>query len=195
MLIKPDISSIWIKLVRRGCRKLIIGGLCREFKYIRQADNSSENIRCQEARWRRMLQQWTDATRDCDGVIIGDMNLDFNTWNNPQPAHVTMTEDTKGSVEVAGFHQVINNVTCTLPGVVDSLINHCWVNITEKVLCKYNLDNAASDHNLIGVLIRLKGAVTNNNEFKKRKLANFCQEDYISKVSAINWTTSTPWTM
>ena len=52
---------------------------------------------------------------------------------------------------------------------------------------KFNIENALSDHNIIGGIFRVKGVAKNNLEFKKRKWNNFQQESYNEKVKSIDW--------
>ena len=135
MLIKPeinyelldnvmenDILSIWPKIAKHGPKKLIIGGLYREHKYIRQPDNGSADIRCQEDRWHRVLNQWISATAGADSIILGDINLDHARWNNPVQSHINMVEATKSAVETKGFYQIISDITRTWPGAQDSVL-------------------------------------------------------------------------
>ena len=77
-------SSIWIKLTKRGQKKIILGAIYREHSLLRQSDGgrSVEEVE-QIARWRLTIKQWQEATKEEDAIVIGDMNLDFLTWDNP----------------------------------------------------------------------------------------------------------------
>ena len=184
---EDDISAMWVKIARKGQKKLIVGGVYREHQHLGQVDKTSEHIRSQEDRWRRILSKWMAVTRGADSVVLGDMNLDFAKWGNPVTSHVTMIEETKSTIESAGFVQIVSEITRTWPGVESSIIDHIWVNIPEKVLQKFNIIDAASDHNIVGLVIRMKGIIKNSQEFKKRKWSKFNQDDYIKKVKAVNW--------
>ena len=104
---EQDISAIWIKISRRGTKKLIVGGIYREHQFLKQIDNTSLDIRCQEDRWRRTVTKWTDVTANSDSIVIGDLNLDHSTWNTPRQSHINMIETVKTEVETRGFFQVI----------------------------------------------------------------------------------------
>ena len=115
------------------------------------------------------------------------MNLDQLTWDTPEYAHKNMIEEVKNTVETRGFYQVITGATRTWPGTQDSLIDHCWLNVPEKVILKYNICNTASDHNIIGINIRVKGLIKSNLEFMKIKWTNFTSEDYNKRLADIDW--------
>ena len=159
----------------------------REHQFLKQTDGSSGDILRQEDRWRRMIAQWLAATNNCDSVILGDMNLDQLTWDTPENGHKNMIEVVKDSVETKGFYQVISGATRTWPGAQDSLLDHCWINLPEKVIQKYNICNAASDHNITGITIRIKGLVKISQEFMKRKWSTFTTEDYNKRLADIDW--------
>ena len=67
-------------------------------------------------------------------VILGDINIDMNRWDNPDTRHTKLVEDTKETVEAEDFEQVIVGSTRFFEGQAESLIDHCWVNRPEKVL-------------------------------------------------------------
>ena len=120
--------------IQKGSKKLVIGGLYREHRFLKEPDNISADIRNQESRWRRIVAKWLEATAGCESLVIGDMNLDQVTWSNPDQAHKNMVEVVKTEIETKGFFQVIEEITRTWPGVEDSLLDHCWVNCPEKII-------------------------------------------------------------
>ena len=105
MHMEPDISSIWIKVSSQGRKNLVIGGLYREHKFLKQDDDISASLRSQEDRWRRMIQKWAEqrATTGCESIVIGDMNLDQLTWHAPTHAHKHMIEQVKNEIETRIF--------------------------------------------------------------------------------------------
>ena len=66
-------------------------------------------------------------------------------------------------------------------------MDHCWVNCPEKIIQKFNIENSASDHNIVDVILRVKGAVRSNLEFRKRKWCNFDQDVYNERIKNIKW--------
>ena len=187
---EQDILSMWIKINIRGRRKLVIGGLYREFRLIRQDnDDTSDNIAAQEDRWRRITEQWEAATAGADSVIIGDINLDFVQWENPAGRNINMIEKTKTTIGSDSFHQVVTGITHTWPGTRDTLIDQCWVNTPEKVEKVFNIINSSSDHNIVGIILRISGVVKNCHQFRKRKWADFDPEEFNLRIKEINWDT------
>ena len=77
-------------------------------------------------------QNGQKQTEGCESIIIGDMNLDMVTWDNPVQNHKAMVENVKTEIETKGFSQVIENITRSWPGTEDSLIDHVWFNFLEK---------------------------------------------------------------
>ena len=133
------------------------------------------------------MEQWEAATEGADSIIIGDLNLDYNHWESPIGSSVSMIENTKTTIGSSGFYQVIRGNTHTWPGAQDSLLDHCWVNVPEKVIATVNDDNAASDHNIIGIILRIIGVENNCQPFKNRKWQNFDPATFNQKVGEINW--------
>ena len=133
------------------------------------------------------MEQCEAATVGSDSVIIGDWNLDFNCWNDPTDRQKSMIEKTKSSIGSSGFHQVITGNTHTWPGARDSLIDHCWVNNPDKVISTINRVDAASDHNIVGIVLRISGTQNNCHVFKKRKWGDFDADRFNLKLSEIDW--------
>ena len=183
-----DISSIWLKIHRKGKKKLIVGGLYREFQYIRQSEaDTHADIEDQNDRWRRILIQWMEATAGSESVIVGDCNLDYNLWETPPVRHTNMIENMKSTIGSSGYHQVIVGNTHTWPGARDSLIDHCWVNNPGKVISVINIADASSDHNMVGIVFRIAGIESNSQSFKKRKWGKFDADNFNQKLNEINW--------
>ena len=96
-----------------------------------------------------------------------------------------MIELAKTTIGSSGFHQVIRGNTHTWPGALDSHIDHCWVNIPDKVISHVNSENASSDHNIVGIVLRISGMESNCLQFRKRKWQDFNCESFNQKVSEI----------
>ena len=78
---EEHLSTIWIKISRRGQRKLIVGGIYREHNILRQQDNTSGEPQQQEERWKRIVAQWVKASADSDSVILVVL---AKSWSGPQ---------------------------------------------------------------------------------------------------------------
>ena len=81
-----DTATIWIRV---GSRKhsIVIGGIYREHLLLGN-DNSTttwmEKQREQEIRWQKIVDKWSNIGRKADCYIIGDINLDYLCWTDPE---------------------------------------------------------------------------------------------------------------
>ena len=112
-----------------------------------------------------IIKQWLETTKDSDAVIIGDMNLDFITWDNPEQNVKTMVQDMKAGIEMSGFQQMTKGTTRSWKGTKDSLLDQVWTNAPHRVLKTFNIVRGAADHNISGVVIRIKGIIRSSSEF------------------------------
>ena len=83
-----DIFTIWVKLVKRGRKKVIVGGCYREqtlpnYGIIDEMNNMTGEPDRQDERWSRIIKQWESATKNRDSIFIGDLNLDKINWVSP----------------------------------------------------------------------------------------------------------------
>ena len=132
-----------------------------------------------------MLNNWSGGN---NGLIIGDLNLDHATWNQPDPGHLRMVERTKLEVETIGFVQLIRNVTRSWPNVDDSLVDHIWTNVPDRVIGHSNEVRAGSDHNAISTVIRTKDRNVQRQEVLKRSTKQMNVQRVKDRVRSIDWT-------
>ena len=59
---------------------------------------------------------------------MGDVNLDFIKWINPEPGVAKMVEKVKNEIETLGFQQMIHGTTRTWKDQPDSNLDHVWMN-------------------------------------------------------------------
>ena len=183
-----DTESIWLQLDRKGKKKIMIGSIYREHTLLGQGQGDNSNDKGpQTIRWRRFLKQWKTAGRLGDTFVIGDFNLDYSRWNNPSYINSTMVEETKLELETEGFSQLVQGNTRSWRGQQDSLLDHIWSNRPELVLSTTNKIRGASDHNEIGLSIRLKGKEGNRLESFSRKRQNFNLDRYRQKLKNCQW--------
>ena len=70
----------------------------------------------QLARWNSVLVGWkAAAARNSNCVIIGDINLDYTMWDNPENSNVNMVNRTKVEIETIGFVQLLKEITRSWP--------------------------------------------------------------------------------
>ena len=166
-----------------------IGGIYREHQLLFQPKpNPTKVDAAQLDRWNLILNSWILASNNSMCTVIGDMNLDFLTWNNPEPAHRRMIERTRDNIETLGFLQVIRGHTREWRGQVDSLLDHCWLNKPERLISTTNTTRGKSDHNYISVILKTKDKIENNIEVRKRVWRNFCPDRFRQKVAELDWT-------
>ena len=120
-------------------------------------------------------------------TVIGDLNLDFLTWQDPSPAHANMIARTKDDIETRGFTQIIRGHTRTWRQQRDSLIDHCWVARPDRVINWENTPRGRSDHNYISVTLRTKNKVINCQEVTKRLWKNFVPQHFSDRIATLDW--------
>ena len=109
-----DTSSIWVKVIKRGHKKVVIGGIYREHTLLKQpAPNNSNSEANQKERWNKILKQWVEVSKESDCVVIGDINLDSFKWDSPDFINRGMVEATKLEVEAIDFVQLVKGFTRT----------------------------------------------------------------------------------
>ena len=187
-LMEDDISSIWLKVKRKGCRNITIGGVYREHRRLLQGlNNDTWTEDCQNQRWRRFLRQWVTASRDGHCIVIGDTNLDYRKWNSPEQVHLTMVSETKDEIETLNFSQVIEGITRSWPGTADSTIDQCWTNEVDKIISNRIIVRAVGDHNVLEVTVRLKGADTSGQDTLRRNWKKINIDRFKTTAASIHW--------
>ena len=85
-----DIASIWVRVGQQGRKPLMVGSIYREQHLLlpgapRGTPNNTDAPAQQLERWRKAVQGWKAAARGHKCVLIGDLNLDYLQWTNPEP--------------------------------------------------------------------------------------------------------------
>ena len=62
-----------MKISSKGEKNVIMGAIYREHCLIRQPDPNNTGH----------ISQWVAASARADTIVIGDINLDINKWENP----------------------------------------------------------------------------------------------------------------
>ena len=183
-------ASIWLSLPRRGKKKVMIGAIYREQHLLRVGTpNNTDNPNDQEARWRVVLDQWARASRGTESYIIGDLNLDYLKWDDPDARQKKMVESTKLVIETIGFFQLVEGQTRAWKNQEDSCLDHIWTNFPGKILQVRNVVRAISDHNVIECSVRIKGKLGQTQEIQKRKRKNYSEVRYKNSIKNIDWST------
>ena len=188
-LMCPEVSSIWLKIAKRGCKKLHLGGVYREHDLLRSTDDIDHSLPAQQLnRWRLFIDQWDRASIQTDCIVLGDLNLDLLRWASPEYKHSEMVDLVKNVIETKGFVQMVQGITRSWPNQADSTIYHCWTNAPHKLVQCRNLVRSASDHNVIDIKVRVKGHNGAAREILSRNRSNFNEARFKSRIAAIDWT-------
>ena len=185
---EDDISSIWVKIGNSGRKAIHIGGLYREHQFLlRGQPNPTSDMTAQNDRWYRMVNMWKKAGNNAKCTMVGDINLDYKRWENPENSHVNMVNKTKMEIEMNGSAQLVKEVTRFWPGTEPSILDQIWTNAPERVINHQNMKRGVSDHNAIIVRINHKENIDISQEIVKRVLKNFNTERYQKSMSTIDW--------
>ena len=187
-MMDDSVASIWLKIKRRGCKTVTLGGVYREHSLLLQGyPNTSNDPGAQTLRWKRFVDQWRAASTNTDCFVLGDTNLDMFKWTAPDFIHEDMVTYTKDEIQTLNFSQVIVGATRSWPGAEDSLLDQCWTNCPERIISKRNIVRAVGDHNVIEVIVRMKGKDSSAHETRKRHWKNFNLDSYRQGALSIQW--------
>ena len=188
-------SSIWLEIGKPHQKKILLCVLYREWKYLNQPDNSSNTVEAQMARWTSFLDQWEIATstrREC--CVIGDVNLNFLTWMNPNIAPTAHTAKLKPMVTELfdrimpyGFTQLVTEATRYMSGTEPSGLDHIYTNCPHHMSDIQVLFKGASDHRLVLGTRYTKSVVRRTRVVKKRSFKNFDTVQFIQELKRISW--------
>ena len=186
-LMDEEVTSIWAKVSTKGARKVLVCGVYREHQYMNQDTDWSLAPAEQLRRWKTFLRQVERAANTSSCQIIGDINLDYEKWANPDGGHAEMVNKTKASLETAGFIQKIEGTTRSWPDTTDSLIDQLWTNTPQRVLSWKNQVRSVGDHNVISAVIKIQRVDSRQLDTKRRSLKNVCHVSYREQLKKENW--------
>ena len=178
---------------QQGRKPLVIGGVYREQHLLypnapRGTINNSDAPSLQQARWSKAVNAWRSAATGQKCVLIGDINLDHLRWSDPESRNVKMVDMVKNTIETMGFCQLISGFTRAWPNQQDSAVDHCWTNVTDRVINHSNVVRTGSDHNVISIRLRMKDRVLDIREKEKRIRKNMDPEHFKELVKQADWT-------
>ena len=187
------LACIFVKLGQRGRKPLIVGGIYREQHLLlpgapRGTINLTDAPAQQQDRWRRQVQCWKAASKKGKCIIVGDLNLDYTRWTDPEPNQVKMVDRVKGEIETCGFYQMVTGTTRAWPQTRDSAVDHIWSNEVERIISHSNVVRTDSDHNVLAVRVRLKDRIIPRQEIEKRMRKDFDQKAVIDYMKQVDWT-------
>ena len=97
-LMDETVASIWVKVSTTGMRKTLVCGVYREHQFLHQQTDLSLQPQEQIKRWKTFLSQVEKVSNTASCNIIGDFNLDYIKWSDPDFRHSQMVESTKSYI-------------------------------------------------------------------------------------------------
>ena len=184
----PDTATVWLR-VGSGRNAIVIGGIYNEFTQLGVEGQLSarEKLLKQEARWKKIVTVWKRLGLANRCYVLGDLNLDFKCWNNPEARNERMIELTKEYIELSGFQQLISTVTRQMRNQEDSIIDQIWTNCGHLTVRHFNISRASSDHNVIGVELAPLGIKVNSQNTVRRVWKNFDEKRCLERFREIDW--------
>ena len=181
-------ASIWVKIVKKGGKPLHIGGIYRDHRLLLQEQpNLTGDPLLQRQRWSRIINGWKKAEKNANVVVIGDSNLDYLRWGNPEPRVQRMVQQMKDEIVTLGFGQLVSGVTRSWPGQPSSLIDQIWTNAPGCVISWTNKEKAPSDHNIIGAVLRTRDRETQGQDIYIRDRKRMDLDRYRKSIADIDW--------
>ena len=160
-----EIPAIWVKLVSRGRKPIVIGGLYRKHHLLLQPlPKTSDDKQLQINRWKKSIKGWRKAARNAKCILIGDLYLDYMRWATLVYRIHKMVQHTKDEIETQGFCQL------SWPGQPSSLVDHIWTNSPGSIMTTKNVVRAVADHNYISTVIRTKDRKEQEHEVQRRDI-------------------------
>ena len=120
-------------------------------------------------------------------LTVGDLNLDFLRWDDPDQGQRSMIEETRDVIETKGFCQLVKGPTHSWRNTRPLLIDHAWTNNPNMIIQCKNVDRPVANHSLIETKIRLKGNPKLSQEHLCRKFRNADMKTFVNKIEANNW--------
>ena len=138
----------------------------------------------QEKRWEKIVRRWKNLSVNTRCVVVGDINL---KWSTPDMGHKKMVDEIKDYIETSGFQQLVKEYTRSWRSQADSLLDYVWSNCAEKVVKVVNDSWGASNHNVVGIELKLKGELSAGNSIVKRMWKEFDMKGCMKMFSDSNW--------
>ena len=134
-----DIPVIWVKLVTRERKQIVIGGNYREHHLLlQQMLNTTDDKQLQINRWNKTLIRWKSSARNTKCIMIGDINMDCLRWQAPEHRVQKMVQSTKDEVKTMGFYQIIKGITRAWPGQSSALGDQICTNSPGNIISTNN---------------------------------------------------------
>ena len=194
-LMNDTFSSIWLEISLPRKKKFLVGQCYREWQYLNQPDNSSNTVEAQLSRWNQFLQQWEQAiSTGLECHTLGDMNLNFLNWTQPNIPKNSMTYKLRNLSQALfdkilplGIVQCVSVATHFFPGQTPGGLDHYYTTHPQKISEVHAYHQGSSDHRVIMATRYSKLVVRNPRYVKKRSYKNFNPAEFLNAVRNISW--------
>jgi len=96
-----SVCTIWLEAGLPRQKKIVICHAYREWRYLNQADTSSNTAAAQLARWYTLLNMWEKALLEGkEEIVMMDANLDFCKWTRNELPHTDSSRRLKPLIEL-----------------------------------------------------------------------------------------------
>lgn len=183
-LMSESCSSIWIHVTASNGKKYLCGFGYREFQiWGRELDTRTETE--QFKRWETLIDQTERAMSEgSDCVLLGDLNVDYKTWKNPQYFAGRLIEAFESKIVPLGAFQLVTEDTRTRTGGQGTILDHIWANcpdITSNVTVG---NQGPSDHKPTGVVLGSCNHTLGETMVCKRSMTDFDEAEYQRRLTA-----------
>lgn len=115
------------------------------------------NVKTQEERWYLFADEWYKMNRRVKrSILIGDFNIDYDrSGKRLQAYQEPLRQSLREDFEEHGWQQLVRSPT-RYQGDKSLLLDHIYCNIPNRVSYVINKTASTSDHNLVGVVIKVK---------------------------------------
>ena len=189
------IPAVWLEVGLPRQKKILLATMYREWQLQNQPDQTSKSIPAQLERWSCFLAMWEKTLmEDKEVLVMGDMNLDFLKWSNPNLAANDTTVRLKPLIEELftriiphGVTQLVKEGTRVWPGQSSSGLDHVYSNKPEKISEICSEFSGGSDHKLLKFTRFSKSMSRSVKYVRKRMFKNFNASKFIAAVREISW--------
>ena len=92
---ESDTATIWVRVGSSRKKSIIVGGIYRQHRVLGVTDKEASRLDLkleQEERWKRVVKHWKAASNNANCITMGDINLDYKRWQEPEFLQENMIE-------------------------------------------------------------------------------------------------------
>ena len=190
------VQSVWLKGGFKNGKKIYFSHAYRE-----HSSAMGDSINSQKDYLNILLRQWEDATMhnfpmEPNEVHVSlDMNLDYQNENWLQPTYrlCSLTRLVQNACNAHNFTQLVKEPTRSMYNSVSnsteiSCIDHVYCNVKHRCSLPTVIVSGASDHDIVSYVRYSKSPPSPARTIRIRSYKEFIEEDFLTDVSAVDWT-------